>query len=168
MSDLLESMTVNEEPNDTFVQGIPTDTFDDAPLRCQVCGVALIYGGRGRKPKFCSEHKKGSSNSSGSPISRGGTLKALENSLTEMYMALGTGVTLVSAPDGFVIVNHAEKMAHSWIVLAENNPKVRKFLMKLTTGSGTGAVLIAHGAVALAIMANHDITLNTFLGKKDN
>lgn len=26
---------------------------------CEVCGTELTYGGRGRKPRFCTEHKKG-------------------------------------------------------------------------------------------------------------
>lgn len=40
-------------------------TLDVAPvtdegLSCEVCGTSLTYSGRGRKPKFCDEHKKGS------------------------------------------------------------------------------------------------------------
>lgn len=47
---------------------VPTPT-DDKPdtapdtafeYSCRVCGVELFYGGRGRKPVLCSEHKKSS------------------------------------------------------------------------------------------------------------
>lgn len=39
---------------------IPDSMPDDiiAPeLVCEVCGTGLTYGGRGRKPRFCDEHK---------------------------------------------------------------------------------------------------------------
>lgn len=55
-------------PIDTVrTTAIPTDKTSD--LSCQVCGVALSYGGRGRKPTRCAEHKSGSTargNSAGS------------------------------------------------------------------------------------------------------
>lgn len=47
---------------ESFDTGIPTDTppaVSDDPV-CQVCGAGLTYSGRGRKPKFCDEHKTAS------------------------------------------------------------------------------------------------------------
>ncbi len=39
------------------------DVSPGADLHCQVCGKPLEYNGRGRKPKYCSEHRKGPSRS---------------------------------------------------------------------------------------------------------
>lgn len=138
---------------DVFDVSTATDIsfLDEAPYRCETCGTALHYGGRGRKPRFCDEHKKGGA--SKSPAS----LKALEASLTEMYMGLGFGVTMLDQYDGQTITASAESLAHSWIVLAEANPKVKKFLQKLTTGGGAGAVIIAHAMVGVPILMHHGI-----------
>jgi hypothetical protein len=35
-------------------------------LTCETCGLALNYGGRGRKPRFCSDHKPGARSATGS------------------------------------------------------------------------------------------------------
>lgn len=53
---------------------IPQDTLpgiESDDLTCQVCGKALSYSGRGRKPKFCEDHRK-TSGTSGSNRSGGG------------------------------------------------------------------------------------------------
>lgn len=34
--------------------------IDDSVLRCDVCGVDIVYSGRGRKPTKCEEHKRSS------------------------------------------------------------------------------------------------------------
>lgn len=33
------------------------DTSPSSDLACQVCGRPLVYSGRGRKPRFCEDHK---------------------------------------------------------------------------------------------------------------
>jgi len=52
-------------PNDPV-----TSFVDESPdFTCEVCNTPLIYSGRGRKPKFCDEHKSTSKNTTrtGSP-----------------------------------------------------------------------------------------------------
>jgi hypothetical protein len=39
-------------------------------LTCETCGLALNYSGRGRKPRFCSDHKPGRKESSSAPARR--------------------------------------------------------------------------------------------------
>lgn len=43
---------------------VDTPTTDVPELSCVVCGKGLTYGGRGPKPKYCEEHKKGGANKS--------------------------------------------------------------------------------------------------------
>ncbi|HEY6018781.1 MAG TPA: hypothetical protein VIY48_02495 [Candidatus Paceibacterota bacterium] len=55
MTDVLEIGTV-PIPDADLPPDLPPETGSD--LRCQVCGTELVYGGRGRKPTRCDEHKK--------------------------------------------------------------------------------------------------------------
>lgn len=137
---------------------------DASPYRCAVCGIGLYYGGKGRPPTRCADHKKGSATASGGKR-QAPNLKALEDSLTQLYMGLGFGITMVNSDDGMVVVNHAEKLAASWMPLAASNAKVRKFLQKLTTGTGAGAVVTAHAMVCVAIAANHNLDVVTLMKK---
>lgn len=151
-----DSGVIDDAPPASFLNTEP-QTFpptDDAPFRCEVCGTSLIYAGRGRRPRFCAEHKtKGAAASART----GTSMRGLENSLADLYRGLGFGLNFVDPLAGMEVANSADALAHSWIVLAESNPKVRKWLMKITTGSGVGGVVIAHAMVAIPIMKRHDV-----------
>ena len=43
---------------ETYVASIPDDAPVSDDLTCQICDAPLFYGGKGRKPKFCDEHKQ--------------------------------------------------------------------------------------------------------------
>jgi len=53
-------MSIDFSLVDIVADTIPPDAepTPQAEFTCQVCGVPLHYGGRGRKPLFCDEHKK--------------------------------------------------------------------------------------------------------------
>lgn len=131
--------------NESFSQ---IDSDDDAPFRCEVCAIPLEYSGRGRHPKRCSEHKTSKSSSS---IGAKGNLKALEPMLADTYRGMAMLVSMADELAGMEIAHSADKLAHSWIVLAETDPKVAKFLKRATTGTGWGGVMMAHLMVALPI-----------------
>lgn len=150
--------------NNDDVPPASVSSDDAAPLRCEVCGVSLTYSGRGRRPKFCDEHRKTTTTSSGN---RSTSLKALEASVADLYRGLGMGLSMVDAQSGFEVANAADKLAASWITLAETNPKVRKWLTKITTGSGTGAVIVAHATIAFPILQRHDL-LPSFLSRNEH
>jgi hypothetical protein len=75
-----------------------------------------------------------------------------------MYRGLGFAVGMLDQFDGIALAQGADSLAHSWIVLAQTDPKVRKFLQKVTTGSGWGAVILAHALVAMPIVQHHNLT----------
>lgn len=147
---MIVEMVADDAPN-SFVDP-PYVPMDDAPYRCEVCGTSLTYSGRGRRPKFCEDHKKGAKGTGQRPAN----MKALENSLADIYRGLGMGLNFIDPISGMEVANSADALAHSWIILAESNPKVKKFLLKITTGGGVGAVILAHGMVAIPILARHD------------
>jgi hypothetical protein len=67
------------------------------------------------------------------------------------------GISMVDGFSGMAIASAADDLAASWILLANSNPNVKKFLVKLTTGGGVGAVLIAHAMVAFPIAQHHNL-----------
>lgn len=146
---------------------VPLDTppasRDDGVLRCEQCGTGpLYYGGRGRKPRFCDEHKP---NKGSSSASAGGSLGQLQSSVEQFYLFIAMGISMVDPYDGMVIGNKAPDLAKAWVDLARTNPKVRKMLQRMTTGSGTGAIVMAHAMTIYPILEHHEM-LPSFLGGK--
>jgi hypothetical protein len=160
---VVEAVTLNDIATDGFA---PDDGYD---YHCSVCGKGIVRkSNRGRAPTKCDEHKQGGV-SSAPKSKQPQTLTALKSSLIEMYTGLGMAVMFVSNDDGMDIINNADRLASSWITLAQTNEKVKKMLQRITTGSGAGAVIFAHVIVAYPILARHDM-LPTFVtgNKGDN
>jgi hypothetical protein len=83
------------------------------------------------------------------------TLTKLGKSLKETYETVGGMVLLFDMQCGTAVIENAENMARSLDTLAQNNPKVKEVLLKLTEASGWGQVLVAHAPVLLAVYAHH-------------
>lgn len=158
MVEVAENITIIDDPG-------PVASGDGSRFTCETCGEPLSYSGRGRYPRFCDEHKpgKGSSNSGGTRKGRGeGNIEA---SMDQLYTMLGQGLVLIGSAtgdkalvgDGELIDDRSEVLAHEWAVLARNDPKVRKALASLSTGSAWGGVVITHAMLAVAMMRNHQI-----------
>ena len=127
---------------------------DASPYRCIECGEPLTYGGRGRKPKFCELHKRGSTSSTPKTSP---SLKAAEESIAQLYTVLGMGLMMVRPTAAIHVVSNADKLAHSWIIAAETNPKLRKRVIAMAEKAGIGIVLIAHASVIGAILQDENI-----------
>lgn len=76
-------------------------------------------------------------------------------SLTKTYALTAQFVMLVSIPDGALIANNIENLTESWRQLLDDDPKLRKVMLKVVRSSGWGTVISAHLAVALPIAVNH-------------
>jgi hypothetical protein len=152
-------ITITDEPEDTAPSdlgvGVPLPPTVDG-LWCEVCSAPLTYGGRGRKPRFCAEHKPKASAPTGK---RSNSVDVLIAQIVDFYAGIGTVVTLVPgcALDGMTVAGNATKLGESWRPLIERDPKLRKFWERMLTGSGYGALAFAHIMVALPIMANHGL-----------
>jgi hypothetical protein len=95
-------------------------------------------------------------------------LTKLGKSLKETYETVGGMVLLFDMPCGTAVIENAENMARSLDTLAQNNPKVKEALLKLTEASGWGQVIVAHAPVMLAVYAHHGGQVqNMFAGKKE-
>jgi hypothetical protein len=77
----------------------PPQSSGTMDLSCEVCGVPLIYGGRGRKPRFCEDHKPARSAS----IPRGSSDVAQALAVMDgMYTMLSMLLT-VASPNALVM-----------------------------------------------------------------
>lgn len=80
----------------------------------------------------------------------------LISGLTSTVELLGVGVSFLDEFDGDVIHDKATIIAEAFVELSHHNPRVRKLLEQLVTGSAWGGVLMVVGTeVALPIAIHH-------------
>lgn len=141
-----------------------TDNGSSSRFSCEVCSLPLTYAGKGRYPRFCAEHKPGPQRAANTTGGRTKSIDILISQMTDLYAGVATGLTFLPSEkvqvDGMILASGASKLAESWRPLIENDPKIRKFWTRMTTGSGYGAVIIAHVMIALPILSNHGLVPN--------
>ena len=76
-------------------------------------------------------------------------------SLAKTYALTAQFVMLLSIQDGALIAQYIDPLTESWRQLLDDDPKLRKTMLKLVKSSGWGTVISAHLAVALPIAVNH-------------
>jgi len=139
----------------------PNDTGNrKGELECEICSVPLVYGGRGRKPRYCAEHKPSPGNSNkGTTRKSGATVDSLVESIHGMYSMVAMGMTMLpaTANDGMIVASKASDLAESWRPLLERDAKVRKMWEKAFTVSGYGTLIAAHLMVILPIAQSHNL-----------
>lgn len=79
----------------------------------------------------------------------------LEKNLTDTYQTVGMFVGMVDRYCGQTIMDESETMAASMVEWAEEDPKVKAALLRMTTASAFGKVLAAHAPVLMAIGSHH-------------
>ena len=129
---------------------------DGSPIefRCLECGKPLTYGGRGRKPKYCDEHKPSRAKGTGTRRSSlDKQLAQLADDFADNIRLVGMLVTPLLPVTGHVIATDADKTAQATIQLAKNNPKILLALQKASQigpGVAFGRALLTIG-VAVAV-----------------
>jgi hypothetical protein len=83
---------------------------------------------------------------------------ALRESLTSLY----TGASMIAFAFGDPVTTeliqvNSENCVNAWVDLAQKDKRVEQLLMKLTTGSAWGGVVMAHAPIALALMARKGV-----------
>jgi hypothetical protein len=136
---------------------VTPDTVPDAidiEYPCEVCGrEAGPYAGRGRKPKFCADHRKTSKVATPKVKGANATLAAqatealvqLNNILTMPAMLFGyprTASALATANDGF------REMAYNALI---TDPALCAAIARGGSTGGKVALLIAYGMLASAV-----------------
>lgn len=124
--------------------GIPvadTEPTSDDPT-CVVCGTPLTYSGRGRKPKYCDEHKTTRSTST---TRRGSAdVELAVQTLHGLYEGLGMPLTLLSPPGGAEWYSQIDGLdARNRLFLATNKDLVKRINAMANKG-GNFAFVFSH------------------------
>lgn len=137
---------------------VPVDVpRSDNDLTCQVCGKPLTYAGRGRRPRFCADHRPGASRGERIPTSRVNKDEKLRDDLAGVLTLVGTGVFMVERFDGLVILDRSEATATALVAVAQENKQVRKVLESLVAVTVYGALVTAVASIAVPIAAHHGV-----------
>lgn len=130
-------------------------------ISCATCGIAVEYTGKGRKPKYCVDHRTSPTTDKTKPTSRRKTssksLDVLRLELMQTLQGAGAMLMAVDKFDGLVIVQGSPKLVDALISMAEVNPDFKRFLE-----SGTKSVVwlqlgTAIAAIAVPIAAHHKL-----------
>lgn len=137
---------------------------DESPDICQIpgCNESLVYGGRGRRPRFCDEHKP---NKSKSTVTKRRTTAWQANLHQQLLGTIGTvGIAVMAFNqfDGMCVMNGADNLAKSLVGVAEINPSVRKALEAAMTATAWSSVAVAIAGIAIPIAANHGVLPEAF------
>lgn len=125
--------------------GSESPTVSD-DLTCEVCGKALVYSGRGRKPKFCDEHKQSRSSSprtSSAPRSTGNVNSALQVMETG-YAGLSVMLRLFSPTAAVQWESSHDSLIETDRQAFTADPKLAQRIAKLGQTSGTAMFIGAH------------------------
>jgi hypothetical protein len=134
----------------------PASMLDDGYIHhCETCGTGLTYGGRGRKPRFCNDHKPGASRTP----SGGGTSKRdqmITTTIDAAYQIIGQALASPLVPfgnevAGAVVASHSTSLAEAWVEASKTNVKLRKTLERMCEQSGMATVVALHIGMVVEI-----------------
>jgi len=138
--------------------GIPsvTVTVDDLPpetpldiepeFQCQTCGKPLVYGGRGRKPRFCDEHKRGGNTSKiGARNVAGSDVIRAVAALEMAYGLLRTGFMMIGAVNAASDLGRAiPQLSASNLEYLSQDKELTRAINKMGKVSGRSGFILTH------------------------
>lgn len=161
---------------DSFDFGSDSAARDSLPeiLVCEFCGLQLEYSGRGKKPKYCADHKtaasRGETPTHGTRVPRtrtwSGGADVERNLIAGLDFILLPSLALdVDAPlrkDAVALDKYGPRIIHELVVLAATDTRLRAILIRLSAPGKYGALLGATFALVLSVANNH-LNLPLFL-----
>lgn len=134
----------------------PTESTPDGPL-CEVCSEVIEWSGRGRKPKYCKDHKRRTSPRDTPDMPRAprrsakleARLSELESDLTREMSLFGKGLAAVLPVSGVTLVDRSARTAKALTKIAARNPKVLESLEVST--KVVDALDLAESALAFGV-----------------
>jgi len=154
---------VPPEPNDT--------TPDGKTAYCEECNDVIPWSGRGRRPRFCKDHKRplGESRSSAPAATKArGSAKADKEAkeLADAYLRMlqqgSIYLSLVEPYDGMAIFAAAPHNAQLFQAMLAQQDRLRASMLAARGGSATGAFVVSTIAtILLPIIAHHGLIPKT-------
>lgn len=143
--------TVTPNDNFSFVDDVPEkgNPIPSSDYQCVVCGTDLVYSGRGRKPKYCDEHKPSRSKVTSTATKRvsGAIVERAITEIAAVYSGIALPLKFVSPIASTVVYDNADKLAESYRLLLETSAKFRKLFMELESKAAWLPILTMHGEI---------------------
>lgn len=170
----LDTLLPLEKPGEGDLVGEPvaeshTDTPDalpDTPTiepihgdnwpRCEVCGNEVTWGGRGRRPKRCDEHKTrtsttGRTGGTSRTTAHTARLKKIEESLGRSSVRIGVATGRYLPVTGLLLIQRGSNFARAAVKVAENHPQALDWLEAAADKEAYIEVAEMLGALAFAV-----------------
>lgn len=151
---------------DTDTPPVPDPITPKADPVCVVCDVPLDWSGKGFRPKYCADHKRGGKSANektatGTPAAPKNRNNAAINraisSIELLYGMTGTALQVTVAPTiGRRVVGHRQQLAESYRALLETNAQVRKWFAEAEGKAAWLPIVVVHA----------DFILNTVVTSK--
>jgi hypothetical protein len=131
---------------------VPETTEVEYP--CQVCGrEAGPYGGRGRKPKFCDDHRKSGKTTRTASAPKNNALAAqAADALVQVNSLIAFGATVMQYDEtGETLRNAQEEFrarAHAALV---TDPKLCQAILRGGPMSARAALILSYGMLATVV-----------------
>ena len=168
MADTVSDLTLTTVP-------VPQDEPPESThaYSCEVCGKELSYGGRGRPPTKCEEHRKNNSSNARATNDRSTRVKGTNEQLAAQAAEIlvtgnifaGLGVLMLGLP------LTAEALKEQEDTFRENayralliDPKLCRRILQAGGTSATAALVMAYGTLAIGIAP---IALTEFKVKRE-
>ena len=128
---------------------------ESTDLSCEVCATPLVYSGRGRKPKFCDEHKKSSGKSSGATTARrstGNTERALLHMET-LYDGLATVLSMSgNTASAEYLAGKVDKVQEQNRLAFDSDPKLAQMVCRFGEKTGKGIFIAANLGLIVPVL----------------
>lgn len=140
---------------DSPADDVPDMDITTPEFVCEVCGKALTYSGRGRKPRFCDEHKKGSKGT----VRRatGARNVAVASQAADVLMTTNSFVQFMASMGG--LENTAEAIETANPQFRErayeallNDPELAKAITRGGAMTGKMALVMAYSMFAFSVV----------------
>jgi len=147
------NLSTEENLKEDLTDELPPSNYEYA---CEVCGKEIFYGGRGRKPKYCEEHKtsKSSKSSGKTKISGQGTQLAAQatEALVQLNGLFSMGLTLVKLPMTAGALNDAQDgFRESTYNALLTDPELCRTILRVGSTSGKVALMISYSMLIAAV-----------------
>lgn len=155
MSDLDELVFKDETPPDFAAPG-PADVAPatDDVLSCAVCGVALEYSGRGRKPQRCPEHRRASGSTKSAPKNTTNERLAVQatEALVQINRLTGFGLRVLGMPETGATIAYAEDVFREQALAAlMTDPGLCKQILAAGQVSAKASLALAYGMLGMQV-----------------
>jgi hypothetical protein len=141
---------------------------------CQVCGKELFYGGRGRKPVKCDEHKttqsKKGSGSNANMARQASNILSEWNTMVRAGLMIPyipfAGVNPVYLPDTAEAIKEADEVFTDQAYRALlADPKLCKLIIRIGASSGKMSLIVAYGMLGVKVFP---VAVNEMKDHKEN